>query len=177
YIALIVHVQTRTPDLATEFERVRAFVEGQVIRKMPGSIGATKLRRFTNAAVRESRDIEVRGSEIARIGYSRIETKGRKVLAVIGVVEMLLEEVHAHQQLIDETRGEHRVELQRIIRLPAGNGLEIFFVYRSGERCRFAGAEESAGGKCVLGTERVIDVNDAVIALVFLRVVAEVVRL
>ena len=68
---------------------------------MPGGIGSSEIGSFADAAIIETSDGDIGRSKIAGVCDTGIEPDGRQVLTVIGVIERLLEEVDANEQLID----------------------------------------------------------------------------
>ena len=92
---------------------------------------------------------------------------------MIQVIELLLEIVHAHQRLVDQPRSNHPVPNDREIVLTARDGLEILAEHRSSIGDGVTASHEGPHENAVLVVEIVLDVDDAVVALVVVFVGAE----
>ncbi len=121
----------------------------------------------------ESVDRDVGGTGEAGVRHTGIETHGYRIEAGVEVVERLLEVVDAEQRLSNELRRVDAIQHDRVILHPAGRDLIVVEVGRADGSSLGSGAGEPADRKVVLRIDDVVNLGDAVVAVVVAVIGAE----
>lgn len=104
---------------------------------------------------------------------SRIETEIRNVLAVVLIVERLVEDSNSGQRLVREVIGDRVVMDRGEVLRDVRSNLVVVEDVRSDRRELATGADEGSYRECLAWRERPVDLTDHVIAVSGLRTTIE----
>src|ERR1700687_115389 len=134
---------------AAETELVLAEVVGNDIGEHAGNVVAAFRRR--NADLFKPADGDIGSTQnrliVNQCVGAEIQTEGMSVEAVVGVVEGLVEIVHAKQKLVGHARSNDRIQSGSIVVYVDGRLLEVVLQVGTSSRQRRAGAQ-----RCRLAT-------------------------
>ena len=169
--AQIVHEQLRPTEFAAELQLMAAKGIGQVVRQVPRGVRAAEVRSFSHSAPAEAGNFHIGRAEIKRCD-SGIEAQRNRIGAVIQVVKFLKEIVVSKKHLVDHAWTDRARPYRGPILLPAGNGLEVFFINRARERGGISGPDNGTNEEPILFAFVVINSAYKVVAQIHVIVAA-----